>query len=587
MDDMGHMSNTNIMQDPSSVKQSSGDPLDQLVKARGFRPMSNGRVSGGFRGVFHGEEFLHTSSPVYVQRESKAKEKKAAKEGFELVVAPEATQSPELLYQWELEVDEDLRLGGQVENGFDNTYYRWHEDAQGACYWESQKDEHSVNHALLWLREYLADKYSKDKAEKMVDTARAGMLLNPKKTITRPNGNSVVVGVQGAYLHIDTKNGVITAKEPNKDAGLTCCVPAKFDWDRVDDYGEYAPKPVDPKSYFGRFLDKFMPDLAVRGILQEAVASSFLPICYEKCFVLYGTGANGKSTFLHLLRALHPGPQTVAMDMAGLSGEYGIQDFLGARNAICTECPKHIDDNTANRLKALSSWDPVPLNRKYKDRVTIVARVTPWFATNHHITFNDHSYGMQRRLLLIPFSVRMPPEDKDRIPDFHKFITDNPAEMTALMDWVLEGAARLVKQGGFSSVPEAVQELAKAAEQQTNPVVAFLDEEAAVVSDGVWTKKSDIYQAFDDFRRANGNKEWSSQKFWEQIKASFHNTPYAEKQMTCSKERKVCRYVSIKFANVPGITAMKVVKAQAAEKKAEAVIEGIFNNQVPAGEEAA
>lgn len=574
MNDMVHMSTTNIDHDQLLVK---ADSLEALVIKKGK----------GFRAIFHGKEYISTSTPMHVERASKAAEKKAAKKGFELTVAPEATQSPELLYQWELEVDEDLRLGGKVENGFDNTYYRWHEDGQGACYWESQKDEHSINHALLWLRENLADKYSKDKAEKMVDTARAGMLLNPKKTISKPSDKSVVVGVQGAYLHIDTKTGVIIAKEPNKEVGLTCCVPAKLNWENVDECGRYFPKVVKPNSYFGKFLEKFMPDLAVRGILQEAVASSFLPICFEKCFVLYGTGANGKSTFLHLLRALHPGPQTVAMDMAGLSGEYGIQDFLGARNAICTECPKHIDDATANRLKALSSWDPVPLNRKYKDRVTIVARVTPWFATNHHITFNDHSYGMRRRLLLIPFSVRMPPEDKDRVPDFHKLITDNPAEMAALMDWVLEGAARLVKQGGFSPAPAAVEELSRAAEQQTNPVIAFLEEEGAVGSNTVWTKKDDVYKAFEEFRKKHGNKEWSSQKFWEQVKASFHDQPYVEKQMTCPEERKVRRFVSLQFDTVPGVLATHLIRAQKAKEASERKIEMIFKNQVPDEMEAA
>lgn len=568
MNDMGHMSTTNIDEEQLVVK---ADPLDALVIKKGK----------GFRAVFHGREYISTSTPFVVQRENKAKEKQAAKAGFELQVSPEATQSPELLYQWELEEDKDLRVGGKAENGFDNTYYRWHEDAQGACYWESQKDEHSINHALLWLRENLADKYSKDKAEKMVDTARAGMLLNPKKTIAKPRACSVVVGVQGAYLHINTKTGIITAREPSKDEGLTCSVPAKFDWDRVGEDDVYTPAVVDPESAFGRFLDKFMPDLAVRGLLQEAVASSFLPICFEKCFVLYGTGANGKSTFLHLLRALHPGPQTVAMDMAGLSGEYGIQDFLGARNAICTECPKHIDDATANRLKALSSWDPVPLNRKYKDRVTIVARVTPWFATNHYITFSDHSYGMQSRLMILPFSVRMPRHSKERITDFHKLITENPAEMSALMDWVLEGAVRLVKQGGFSQTPQAVEELTKAVEQQTNPVVAFLEEEEAINSEITWTKKDDIYKAFDTYRRNNGNKEWSSQKFWEQVRANFHDTPYQEKQMTCPEERKVVRFVSLRLANVKGVLSAYLIKSHATKAKSEKDIEQIFNSQVP------
>ena len=568
MNDMGHMSTDYFELDRTLVKV---DPLDRVVSAR-----------KGFRANFGGREFLSTSSPIVVDRYTKKAEKHARKSGFELVVSPEAKESEELLYQWELEADECLRIGGEVENGFDNTFYRWQQDGMGAAFWQSQPDERSVHHSLQWLRECRPDRYSKDKAEKLVDTARAGMLLNRGKTLSQTqNSNSVMLGVRGAYLSIDIMTGCITAQKPTKEAGLTCCIPADFDWSRVGQDGGYQPRPLDPETYFGRFIYTFFPDEGVRSLLQECLASSFLPVCYEKCFVLYGSGSNGKSTFIHLLRALHPGPRTVAFDMSGLSGEYGISDFLGARNAICTECPKHIDDAAANRLKAVSSWDPVPLNRKYKDRVTIVARISTWLLSNHVVSFQDHSYGMQRRLLYIPFEVRMKPEDPRRITDYHKLITDSPTEMSMLMDWMLEGAARLVQRGALPPPPEAVRELARQVEQQTNPVVAFLEEEAATVSDCIWTKKDDVFKAFDSYCTRNGNTQWSSSKFWAQVQAKFHDTPYTDKQMTCPKDRKVMRFVSMKFANVPGITAMRVIKAEIEEKKSEAVIEKIFQNEVP------
>lgn len=579
MNDMGHMSNTNIGQEVGTVKWATTDPLDAIVARRGEDQL-------GFRASFGGVEYVHTSSPVAVDRITKKEEKKARKAGFQLMVDPEAKQSPELLYQWELEVDEDLRIGGAVENGFDNTFYRWHEDQGGACYWQSQKDEHSINHALGWLRDYQTDKYSKDKAEKMVDTARAGMLLDRRQVLTQQDDSrEIVMGLQGAYLHIDRKTGKITAKAPNKALGLTSCIPSRFDWERVDEEdGSYIPRSADPQSYFGRYLDIFFPDPDVRDLLQEAVASSFLPICFEKIFVLYGDGSNGKSTLLHLLRALHPAPSNVAMDIAGLAGEYGIQDFLGARIAICTECPKHIDDVQASRLKALSSWDPVPLNRKYRDRVTIVARTTLFMATNFHITFNDHSYGMKRRMMIIPFSVRLKEGDPRRIQDYHKLITDSPVEMAQVLDWLLQGAARLIQRGALPDAPEAVVQITQAAEQHTNPVSAFLSEEEAIVSADHWTEKQEIYDTFVDYCKRNGNKEWSAQKFWEQVRATFHNTPYEEKQIT-TKDRKVKRHVSMRFATIRFTTARSIQQIKLEEKVIAARVEKIFNNQVP--EEAA
>ena len=175
----------------------------------------------------------------------------------------------------------------------------------------------------------------------------------------------------------------------------------------------------------------------------------------------------------------------------------------------------------------------------------------------------------------------MKPEDPRRITDYHKLITDSPTEMSMLMDWMLEGAARLVQRGALPPPPEAVRELARQVEQQTNPVVAFLEDEAATVSDCIWTKKDDVFKAFDIYCNRNGNTSWSSSKFWAQVQAKFHDTPYTEQQMTCPKDRKVMRFVSMKFANVPGITAMRVIKAEAEAKKSEAVIEKIFKNEVP------
>ena len=61
---------------------------------------------------------------------------------------------------------------------------------------------------------------------------------------------------------------------PSKEYGITYQVPAKLRMDQVDGDGYYTPKPLNPHSKFGQYLDLFQPDLEVRALLQEAVASS-------------------------------------------------------------------------------------------------------------------------------------------------------------------------------------------------------------------------------------------------------------------------------------------------------------------------
>lgn len=516
------------------------------------------------------------SQPILIEKTSRAFERKAEKIGREVEIEPDVKISAELQFQFDLESDGELKIGGQASpERFDSTFYRWTNNA-GAEYWCPLREEEMLSKGLGWLRENEPSKYDKSKATSLIETSRSGLLMNERCSLPRGDASSVVISVRGAYLHINKTTGVITAKKPDPKVGLTYGVPADFDWSRVDSQGVFVPRPIATDSALAGYLDTFMPDLEVRGLLQEAIASTILPITLELAFVLYGDGANGKSTLLHLLSAIHPGNRCVAMSLPSLAGEFGLQDFQTATVAIASEAPKYWSSELTDRLKAIISRDPMPLDRKFKDRITFIPRATLFLVINTLVSTTDHSYGWERKTKTIPFNVRMAADDPRRVADYHLRITENPAEMSQLLDWLLEGAVRIIKNGyRLSPDPQAVKDLAKQASVQSNSALAYIEEAGARHSETTYTPKSKAYGDYVDFCRSTGRKEMTDTKFWEVVRSAFPDKEIKTKQQTVAGKRE--RLVSIVFDGVGNSPGFYLRDAD--EGRASPPIKDIFTNE--------
>ncbi len=131
-----------------------------------------------------------------------------------------------------------------------------------------------------------------------------------------------------------------------------------------------------------------------------------------KAFLLLGSGSNGKSTLLHVLRAIHPKNTAVRIDK--LDGQFAMAPLASKTLYLATEAPKVLSDPIQQVLKALISRDPMSAENKGKDAYTTVPRGTLFLALNAMFSVTSHEHGFWRKICMIPFNVRLAENDKDR-----------------------------------------------------------------------------------------------------------------------------------------------------------------------------
>ncbi len=341
-----------------------------------------------------------------------------------------------------------------------------------------------------------------------------------------------ILPVIGAYLRIGD-DGVIRASHPDMQAGVTHRVPAQLDWSRVDEEtGVYTPLALRAGSRLAEYLDKFMPDLEVRALLQEAVGSSLMPAAgWHKAFVLTGggvsinkDGSNGKSTLLKLLESLHP--ERVVVDLTTLDKDSSqIADLEGKTLATSSEAPEFLGKQVEVKLKAIIAGDQVRGRALYQNARCFEPQLSLWLAMQGSgIRFQDRSAAMQERFLWIPFNKRIARDSAENIHNFSLLITEYPEEMGVLLDWALEGVARLCRNGKkFSAKPGCVRAADEARRIETDPTYAWMVEHEVSIHPGEQTSKAAIYAAYKSEMIINENRPLAAGQFWRALKGYVEN----------------------------------------------------------------
>ncbi|HFF3758176.1 DUF5906 domain-containing protein [Stenotrophomonas forensis] len=489
--------------------------------------------------------------------------------------APKATLSDQAFeadFADHLKATEEYAIGGKLPDGDDDcSFFRWLPE-QG--YWDRCSEKDMAAKALSWLRLERKDKANAGHATSCINTAVLELMGDRKCWLPKKSDRRAIVPLKGGYLEIvkpdeprcaraaaDGEEVVdqdvfsatygqslgprqallfqndetpsrtrIRVLAATKEHGITYQVPATLRMDQVDGDGYYTPKPLDPNSKFGQYLDLFQPDLEVRALLQEAVASSLMSICFEKAFFLVGSGSNGKSTFLHILRALHP--RNVSLRLEKLDGTFAMAPLVGKSAYIVTETPKVLAASIQEVLKALISRDPIQVEAKRKDAYTTLPIGTLFASVNSWFTVSGHEHGFWRKVLAIPFNVRMGEkthegakggDGKKREPDFHLQITESEEEMAQVLDWVLEGALRLMERGGFSEkLPDAVLALAEQNRMESDTTMAYMADRDASYDSGVCTDKTAIYADYRQYVLEElGKKPVNAEDFWKRVREKF------------------------------------------------------------------
>jgi len=227
-----------------------------------------------------------------------------------------------------------------------------------------------------------------------------------------------------------------------------------------------------------RFLcEIFDGDLEMVDFAQRAAGYCLTGDMREHVFfVLYGRGANGKSTFVETLQTLlgeyaqSSDPETWLRQSNGHRGASpGIARLRGVRFVAGCE----IDDGRAldeARVKQIVAGDRTTARQLYQNEFDFFPVCKLWISTNHPPQIRGTDDGIWRRVILIPFQVQFTGGTCDP-----QLAAKLRAEFSGILAWAVRGC--LEWQNGGLRPPESVRRATAAYRAQSDVVGQFVTDE--------------------------------------------------------------------------------------------------------------
>jgi len=197
-----------------------------------------------------------------------------------------------------------------------------------------------------------------------------------------------------------------------------------------------------------RFLeDVTAGDVELVAFLQRAAGYCLTGHTSEHALLfLWGTGANGKSTFLRAL--LHvlgdyavTAPAEVFLEAHGDRHPTELAMLAGPRLVVAQE----IDDGrqwALSRIKTMTGGDPIRARFMRGDFFEFQPVFKLVLAANHRPGLRNVDVAMRRRLRLVPFTVTIAPERRD--PHLFDALV---AEAEGILAWMVEGCLAWQREG--------------------------------------------------------------------------------------------------------------------------------------------
>lgn len=267
------------------------------------------------------------------------------------------------------------------------------------------------------------------------------------------------------------------------------------------------------------FLDDiFAGDKELIRYIQKAVGYSLTGSTAEQCaFFLYGTGRNGKSTFIDVIRdvfgdyAANIQPETIMVRNSQSSAiNSDIARLKGARLVTSVEPNEGVRINEG-LLKQLTGDDTVTARKLYSEEFEFKPEFKLWMATNHKPIIRGTDTGIWRRIHMIPFNVQIP-EDKVDKNLTHKL----KAEMTAIFKWCIDGCILWQREG--LKMPSAVLQSVREYKREMDVISAFI-EDRCVLEGSV--QASTLYAAYTSWAGDNNEYCMSNTKFSTELAKRF------------------------------------------------------------------
>jgi putative DNA primase/helicase len=298
-----------------------------------------------------------------------------------------------------------------------------------------------------------------------------------------------------------------TLRDPNRNDFITKCIPIT--------YASQAQCPT-----WRTFLTRIMKhDTALVDFLQRAIGYSLTGDTREQClFMLYGTGANGKSTFLDVVQSLlgvyaQSTPASTLLTKHGLDAvSNDIARLHGARFLSVTEISEGKRLNEA-LIKKLTGNDVLTGRFLYAEFFDFKGAFKIWIACNHKPMLEGTDYAMKRRIKVVPFEVTFKDDAEGELHQDKTLPEKLQAELSGILVWAIDGCLKWQANGDKGlDFPEKVVTETITYFNSMDDVGRFIDDMCLLppaVPSFAKAKASTLYKTYQNWCKTLGEEEKS------------------------------------------------------------------------------
>lgn len=297
---------------------------------------------------------------------------------------------------------------------------------------------------------------------------------------------------------INFKNGIFNTD----DYSFIQHTPKIFSTTRLD--YDYDPKADWTK--WGLFLSSSQPQNTanIRNLQEFAGYCLTKNTLFDKCLILIGDGANGKSVFVDTLCAVVGENNYSSVAMGDLAQPNKRSTIAGKLINVDTDVCKRVESFEAP-IRAICSGAPITLSPKYVPEFKIRPYCKLIMCINEFPHIDDLSHAFFRRLIIVRFPVSFRNDPDIMLRQKLK------NELSGIFNWMIDGLKRLRKNCGFSVNDEMRKEVISLREQ-SNPILIFSSEEL-VHDPQSYIDKRELYNMYASWCRDNGNKPFAKKRF--------------------------------------------------------------------------
>ena len=289
----------------------------------------------------------------------------------------------------------------------------------------------------------------------------------------------------------------------------------KIEWD----YNPYA---------YWDLTDEVLNNIAcndeqIRNLLEEMVGACMYrsnQLAGGKAFVLTGTGANGKSTFLNMLKTMLGKRNTSVLDLKKLGDRFSTVMMFGKLANIGDDISDEFVTDAAE-FKKIVTGETIDAEQKGQPKFDFEPYCKLLFSANNipRIGKGRDSNAILRRLVIVPFKAKFDSKD----PNFKPFIGDSlngQESMEYLIQLGIQGLKRVLTDRKYTTSQKVQDELDEF-EETNNPILGFFkeckNEEYEIENEPT----SYVYKRYQEYCIANTLTPLSNGEFSKQVKKHF------------------------------------------------------------------